>query len=137
MYTKGFSICLSGRPYWYDPLLPCKSISFGYVSSNRLDPSRCRSVKQKWPCTCWNAMVLLKYIQSVSDHALIFLLYHCTVGSIALVLDIVSPVTVGQVWFRFRGLLYLWLFCCNEDGNRCFLRILSTLLDGIVHDFNV
>ena len=45
--------------------------------------------------THWNAMALLENTQSVIDHALKLLLFHCTTGFVSLAMDIVTPIAVG------------------------------------------
>ena len=124
LYIKGFLICSFG--VMFDALTPCESIPCGFILSNCLDSGGCRS-----DCTGtagWHAVVLMKNIQSVIDHALILLLYYCTVGSITPATDIVSSVAVGLLWLWFAlWFLYMGRFHRNEDGN-CWLLFWGNIL---------
>ena len=106
--TNIISIGLFGILYYL--LLPRESIPFWYVSPNGHDLGCCDTIKNYWSCTRRNEISLLECIQCVIDHALKFLLYHCTIRFVSLAMNIVSSIAAVPGGFRFGFNLR---FCCN------------------------
>ena len=121
-YTNRILIDLFG--FLDDPLLPSAPILGGYIASNGLDLGSCGSVKNIWSCACRYAMVLLENVDCAIDHALELVLYHCIMGAIFSVVDVVPPVTIGPVNQRNVVNFRFW-FHGNECGN-----FFSRCIDG-------